>query len=76
VLGLSAPFRRVIWVYTRVGDVDRGVCHDKGTSSVDRAIGAAMVLGPPNMGAILRRAEVGLGLCTLKFIKLFLTNVR
>jgi hypothetical protein len=39
--------------------VDRGVHHDKGATPFSRAIGVAMVLGPPNMGTILHGAEVG-----------------
>jgi hypothetical protein len=39
---------------SRVGDMDRGVRHDKGAASVGRATSVAMVLGPPNTGAILR----------------------
>jgi hypothetical protein len=58
VPGLSTPFHRVIRVHTRVGDMDRGVRRDKGVASVGRATGVAMVLGLPNAGAILRRAEV------------------
>ena len=57
VLGLPACFRRVIWVHTRVGDVDKGVRRDRGDALVDQAIGAAMALCPPNIGVILRGAE-------------------
>jgi hypothetical protein len=48
VPGLSTPFRRVIWVHTRVGDEDKGVRRDKGAASVGLATCVVMVLGPPD----------------------------
>jgi hypothetical protein len=49
VSGLSTPFRRVIRVHTRVGEVDRGVDRDRGTTLVSRATCVVMVLGPPDV---------------------------
>jgi hypothetical protein len=59
VPGLSIPFHRVIRVHTHVDDVDRGVRRDRGATLIGRATGAIMALGLPDMGAILRGAEVG-----------------
>jgi hypothetical protein len=58
-----------------VGEVDRGVHRDRGTTLVSRATCVVMVLGPPDVGAILRGAEVGCGLHTLEFIEVVLTEV-
>lgn len=52
-------FSLVIRVHTRVGDVDKGVRHDRGAALVGRATSASMVLGPPDIGAIMRGAEAG-----------------
>ena len=58
-----------------MGEVDRGVHRDRGTTLVSRATCVVMVLGPPDVGAILRGAEVGCGLHTLEFIEVVLTEV-
>jgi hypothetical protein len=56
---LSAPFHRVIWVHARLGEVDKGVYHVKGTTLVGQATGATMALGLAAAAAVLRGAEVG-----------------
>jgi hypothetical protein len=68
VSGLSTPFRRVIRVHTRVGDMDRGVLLDRCAALVDRATCVVMALGLPDAGAILHEAKVGWGFLTLEFI--------
>jgi hypothetical protein len=52
-------FSLVIRVHTRVGDIEKGVRRDRGAASVGRATSASMVLGPPDVVAILRGAEAG-----------------
>jgi hypothetical protein len=37
--------------------VDKRVCRGRGAASADRVIGVTMVLGPPDVGAILHGAE-------------------
>jgi hypothetical protein len=59
VLGLSTLFCPLIRVHTRVGDMGRGVRHDKGATSVSRATCVVMALGSPYADAILRGAKVG-----------------
>jgi hypothetical protein len=58
VPGPSTSFHRVIWVHTRVGDVDRGDRRDRSAALVGRATCVVMALGPPDVGAILHGAEV------------------
>jgi hypothetical protein len=67
-ISLSASLHGVIRVHVRVGDVDKGVCRDRGAASVGRATGNTTTLGPPDVGAILCRVETCRGSRALEFI--------
>jgi hypothetical protein len=58
-VGATCFFSRVIRVHTQVGDVDRGVCHDRSATLVGQATGAVMAIGLLVAGVILRGAKVG-----------------